>query len=60
MVLAYNIIFVIIGGIFNETIAIISSLVGVIRFYKSDREESARGIQKEGNENKSGGGVKLE
>ena len=60
MVLAYNIIFVIIGGIFNETIAIISSLVGVIRFYKSDREESARGIQKEGNENRRGGGVKLE
>ena len=59
MVLAYNIIFVIIGGIFNETIAIISSFVGFIRFYKSDREESVRGIQKEGNENKRGGGVKL-
>jgi hypothetical protein len=43
MVLIYNIFVFSIGGITNEAVAIVSSIVGIIRFRKSKKARNAQG-----------------
>jgi hypothetical protein len=42
MVLIYNIFVFSIGGITNEAVAIVSSIVGIIRFRKSKKARNAQ------------------
>ena len=39
LILIYNIFVFSIGGILNESIAIVSSVVGIIRFWKAEKQE---------------------
>lgn len=38
MVLIYNVFVFSIGGIANEALAIISSIIGLVRFYKNNKK----------------------
>jgi hypothetical protein len=43
MVLIYNIKFIAVGGIFYESFAIVSSVIGILRFRKDKKEAESRG-----------------
>lgn len=43
MVLIYNIKFIAVGGIFYESFAIVSSVIGILRFRKDKKESEIRG-----------------